>query len=146
MGLDDLLPENAESKSSPGRTNRSSSSTGNNDQEQQQFHKVVGNPPNQKKFTEEQWEKVKRVVDREMGLNIQEVVNNTPAEKRYDILHEAILFDEGEVEAEEMDNYSDERCVICGNATGAHGAVISGESVHVHHTVGQLAKELDDNS
>lgn len=137
MGLDDLLPDEANTRSTSSTRDQSSSS-------EKEYAVDVGSGRHRKAFTEEQWEKVKRVLTQEFGKK-PNVVLNSPARERYEILHEAITFSEGEKEEGELENRSDTRCGVCGSACDLTAVEIGGEYFHPHHTAGQVAMELNDD-
>jgi len=138
MGLDDLVPDDKQSSSS-------SSSSRPRDSDDSPDKVEIGGEPYKKVFTEERWEKVKKVIGREMGLDVNKVVNNYPANERYEIIHEAALAVGGELEPDELDNYRDERCEICGIAKSEASVTICGDVVCVSHSAGQVAVMLDDD-
>lgn len=131
MALDDLVPDDAGGSSS-------SSSSSKVSPEDNPNLKVIGKGEYRKVFDEETWEDVKLVLIQEMGLTPSEVVNNYPAEERYEVLHEAVSVANQEVSVEEL-GHEPERCEICGNALGDQAVTVSEHTVCVHHTVGQLA-------
>jgi len=138
MGLDDLLPDGV-NKSSGSSSNQSSSTP-------EKKYKVIGSDPYRKKFTLEKWEEVKDVIRHEMGLNVNEVLNNVSAEKRFDILHEAATFSNGELDRDDMENWSTARCIVCGKAADEVGVEIAGETVCFHHTIAQLEQSLQEDN
>lgn len=138
MGLEDLIPDDSDDNSSSSSSSRNSSSS------DEQEYITIGSEPHQKKFTPEKWEEVKEVLRHEMGLNVNRV-KNRPAEERFEILHEAATYSNGEIDEDEMQNWSKERCIVCGKAANKVGAKVDGEPCCVHHTVGQLEKELDED-
>lgn len=140
MGLDDLIPEEAE------RSSRSSSSGSSEPSDPFANDDLIsiGSPPNDKHFTEEQYEKVKRVVREEFGMSIGEV-ESLPSNERYKTLHEAVTFNPDLDDEEQTDLVEDDRCIVCGDAAGFSSTHIEGEPVHIHHTVGQLNEVLEDD-
>lgn len=138
MGLDDLLPEGADKSSSSSSSGRKTASQSSED-EGRDIHKEFGSGNLKKSFTEEQWEKVKRVVEEEFGLNINVVCNGYSAEKRYQVLHEAVMFDDGD----EADLPEVIECPICEADLDTSGVEIEGEQFCVHHTAGQIRSYLD---
>lgn len=140
MGLDDLIPEKDRNTSG-----RSSSKKSNNtdDDEDDSAYKVIGSPPNDKHFSEERWEKVKRVIREEFGMSVQKVLNNKPAKERYEILHEAALYNS---DAEEDSEYRvEERCEICDVAAkNEAGVTINGVRFCIHHPAVQVKNVLDE--
>lgn len=140
MGLDDLIPDDVDSQSSGSSSSRT--------QTQQERDVVIGKEPYKKEFDEDKWKEVKSVLTNEMGYNVNWVLNNLPAEERYEVLHEAVMMVNENLEPEEAEHRSTDRCIVCGNATDQVEAEIpwlpEGESVCFHHTVAQLEKELKE--
>lgn len=143
MALDDLLPddESATSSANTSQSKSSSSSSKEKTDEEEEFAKVVGSPPNQKKFTEEKWKEVKLVIREEFGYSVGEVLSS-PASERYEILHEAAMFPVGKLDEDESEHYQTSRCEICGSAETKDALTIEGKVFCPHHTVGQLKREL----
>jgi len=137
MGLEDVIPDDVDTSSS--------SSSKREDTSPDKKYKVIGSDPYKKKFTLEKWQEVKDVIRHEMGLNINEVLNNVSAEKRFDILHEAATYSTGELDREEMQNWSTERCIVCDRAADEVGVEIAGHTVCFHHTIAQLEEAIEDN-
>lgn len=139
MGLDNILPDDADSSSSSsGGSKRSPSSDTDDDL------KVIGSPPNQKSFTQEKWEGVKKVIYEDTEHSVNEVLN-MPAKRRYEILHEAALTHEGQKAAEDMETYSRDRCFICGKDCTNSGVTVAGKTVHANHPVMKLKKALEED-
>lgn len=137
MGLEDIVEEKApdDSSSSRSRTRRKDHS------DSDKYFKVVGKPPLQKVFQEEEdWVQTAEVLRDEMGYMPNEVLN-MPAEQRFELLHEARLWNKGELE--KLENETEDRCVICNKACTGSCTEIAGVNVHVHHTVGQLGSLLE---
>lgn len=142
MGLDDLVPDGAETSSSRG------GGGGRNKKppEEQEDKVVIGNEPNRKVFTEEKWEEVQRVIVNDFGMQVNEV-KNKPASERYEILHEAALKASEQSYEPDEDLEEDRVCLVCGDAATDDTSVeIEGEMVHIHHTAAKIAKELNDES
>lgn len=138
MGLDDIVKEKApdDSQSTSSRTRRRDHS------DSDKYFKVVGKPPLQKVFQEEEdWKETAEVLRDEMGYMPNEVLN-MPAEKRFELLHEARLWNEGELE--EMKNKTEDRCAICKKACTGGCVEINGINMHVSHTVGELNVLLEE--
>lgn len=138
MGLDDLIPDDVDESTS--RVPRDKEKTEAKDDIVESF----GKEPYRKEFTEEQWEKVKRVITTEFGMTVGEVVNS-PNQERYELLHEAIMFSESDKDSGESENSSTTRCYYCGNACDDTNVVIEGEKFCVHHTAAQVAATLNDD-
>lgn len=142
MGLEDVtdkVKENYESQSSPNSSSRSYSRPSREELEES-FEMVVGSPPYQKVFDEEQWEEVKRVLRDVMGKNVNRVLN-MPQERRHELLHEAALYSDGKIE--ETEHEVEEKCPVCQKAV-AEGAGVSilGYEIHVQHTAGQIQSAI----
>lgn len=136
MGLDDIVPDDADTSSRGGRTDKKS--PGERDDT------VVVQGPGEKKkiFEEDDYEKVKKVIAEEMGLVPNKVLNNYTAADRYDVFHEAALIVDSEMDSEE-NSYAKNRCEICGNATQDFGVELGGIVVCPQHSAAQIRKELD---
>lgn len=138
MGLEDIVEEKAPDDSSSSRSRTRTRDLSDSDE----YFRVVGKPPLQKVFQEkEDWEETAAVLRDEMGYQPNSVLN-MPAEKRFEILHEARLWNEGKLE--EMKHETEDRCVICNSACTGSCTEIAGVKVHVHHTVGQLGSMLEE--
>ena len=137
MGLDDLLPNGTNVSQSPSPSEQDSSS-------EPDFAKVVGSGRYQKKFTEERWEKVQRVIREAFSYSVNEVLH-LPAEKRYELLHEAVLYDEGKLDPDESEGLTECECYFCGNDCTKNNVEIRGEVFCIHHTAGQVANSLNDD-
>lgn len=129
MGLEDLIPEGKEDTSSR-RT-----------QKQKEDTVVFGGGRHRKEFTKERWEEIKSTLINEMGLVPNEVVNNYPAQDRYEALHEAALLSKREISLDELKKQP-VRCDICGKAVGDSGVEFEGLTVHINHTMGELQEAL----
>lgn len=138
MGLEDIVDEKAPDDSSSSRSRTRSRDLSGSDE----YYKVVGKPPLQKVFQEkEDWEETAQVIRDEMGMMPNEVLN-MPAEKRFELLHEARLWSDGELQ--QLENETEDRCAICGSACTGSCVEVAGVNVHVHHTVGQLDSMLEE--
>lgn len=140
MGLEDLLPEdeNVSESSSSRSGGQSSSSDSSPDVE---YVKTIGTPPREKKFTQEQWDKVKRVIADHFDLTIGEVLSS-PSEKRYKLIHEAIMFNEGEIEEDDISEPPDKVCYHCGNSCKGYSVEIEDEYFCNYHTAGEVIASL----
>lgn len=137
MGLEDLIPEGKRGSSSSSSSRRRSKT-------KEEDTVTFGGGNFRKEFTEERWQEVKRTLSHEMGLVPNEVVNNYPAEERFEVLHEAALLSKQETTLEELGRQPT-RCAICGNAVGKSGTEVAGVTVCIHHTVGQLSSMLNED-
>lgn len=134
MGLKDLIPDDVDESTSGVPQNS------NQKQDDQEIVKTFGKPPHRKEFTQKQWDKVQRVVHNEFGMSIGEVISS-PEEERYELLHEAIMFNEGS--GDNSPNVSTVRCAYCGDACDGTHVVLEGKKFCVHHTVAQAETELN---
>lgn len=130
MGLDDLLPDDADT------TSRSSSQQSSKD-----YSVEVGSGSDEVKLTEEKWEGVKKILTEEFGLVPNEVLNK-PSGERYEILTEAAQVHEGHQQADESEHRSGTRCYYCGKSCEGIEVEIGGELFCPHHTVAQIEKSL----
>jgi hypothetical protein len=142
MTLDDLLPDDKEVSSSASQQGTTSSSSKQKTSDEEEYAKIIGSPPNEKKFTEEKWEQVRRVIVEEFGYSVNDVLNR-PSSERYEIIHEAAVFPTDELDADESEHYEPRKCAICGSAYTEQALSIEGKVFCPHHTVGQLRQELD---
>lgn len=139
MALDDLLPDNVETD----KSSSSNKSSGRKKPDEKEYATKVVGPNGKAKFlTEEQLEKVKRVITEETPYSPQEVLNNFPQERRYKVVHDAVTFTEDGLDEE---NVSRTRCYICGKDCSYSNVEIEGELFCPHHTAGQVRKELDND-
>lgn len=134
MGLDDLVPDDAKQTSS--RSGRSKKS-----RKQEEDVVTFGSGRYEKTFSKDHWEKIKKILSQEMGYVPTEVVNNFPAEERFEILHEAALLEKKQAEPEDLE-HTTTRCDICGTAVRGSGVEIAGLVVCTSHPAIQIAKEL----
>lgn len=143
MGLEDLVPEDKRGSSSRSRGKRKKKDTVS-----------FGGGRYKKEFTEERWEEIKNTLINEMGLVPNEVVNNYPAEERYEVLHEAALLSKRETTLEELGRRPT-RCGICGKPVGGSGVEFSlldgSGDIHeieicISHTAGQIQVLLEEIS
>ena len=142
MGLEDVIPDEIRNKSSSGSTRRKSRKPSPEDDPDV---KVIGKEPFRKAFPIEKWEKVKSVIRYEMGLNVNEVLNNLTAERRYEVLHEAATWENDNLSEKQKELRSPNRCIVCGKTgEGDEMVEIADSTVHIHHTVAQLSKALED--
>lgn len=142
MALEDLLPDDESTSSSASQQQTKTSSSKEKTDDEEKYAKIIGSPPNQKKFTEDKWKDVRRVLVEEFGYNVNEVLNK-PSSERYEIIHEAALFPTDELDADDSDHYEPRECEICGSAFTEQALSIEGKVFCPHHTVGQLKRELD---
>lgn len=135
MGLKDLVPE--DKRDTRSRSAKKSLS-------ERDDVVVFGSGEFQKSFGKDRWEDIREVMINEMGLVPNQVVNNYPAEERFEVLHEAAMLEAQEITLEELEREPNP-CAICGTELGDEaGLDIMGVEVCYHHTVGQLSVVLDE--
>lgn len=137
MGLDDLVPDDK-------KTSSSSTSRSRKRKKQDDDEVVIGGEPYKKVFEKEKWEKVKKFISNEMGLVPNEVVNNYSAEERYEIVHEAALAVDKEIEPEDANNYSQRRCKVCDAGLGEMGVKLGEYWFCSNHPAAKLKPFLGD--
>lgn len=135
-GLDELIPDDANTSGRSRSSSSRSSSSSNN------YVQTFSSKAGEKKFTEEKWNEIRRVISRQMEYSVEEV-KNMQSEKRHEVLHEAALATEREDEDVNKEYRSSVTCTVCGNDCSDAYVVIEDVKVHVRHTVGQLAAALD---
>lgn len=136
MGLEDIVEEAGGQTSSSSSSKKKEKRTHGVDNPDD-YAVVVGKPPKQKAFTEEQWDKVSKVLKDKMDL-VPNKVLNMPPDKRYEILHEAALWSD-----EDKSSTRKKKCFICGRSCGQSGVEIAGETVCSTHPAAMIAHELD---
>lgn len=134
MGLDDVIDTDDSSSSSSSRTRSDSSS---------EDLITIGSPPNEKKFKEEKWEEVKKIIRNKMEYSVNEV-KHLPSGKRYEVLHEAATWDEEELTEKQEELKSDTNCIVCGRDCSKSGVELEGEMVCVNHPAAKVAKHLEN--
>jgi hypothetical protein len=139
MGLDELLPDDEEVSSSSS----SSSTSGSDEDDEVEYVETFSSDKGTKKYTEEQWEKMEEVIRQETEYTVGGA-KNLPAEKRHDVMHEVALIATSDYEAEEAENTTDKRCVVCGNACSRDYVKLEGHRVHVMHNVAQVGEAIDE--
>lgn len=142
MGLDDI--EGVSKGSSSGSSKKKSP-------EDDDSKIVIGGDPYKKVFDKEYWEnEVKPVIREEFGMNVNLVLNK-PAERRYEIIHEAATWSPDNKSDEQEELESDRRCKVCGIAADNTSVVLDAKDSNgeiqrvrscVHHPVAKVAKEL----
>lgn len=137
MGLEDLVPE--DKRDTGQRRSRKKSL------KQRDDVVVIGSGEYQKAFDEDKWESVKKVLIEEMGLVPNEVVNNFPAQERFQTLHQAAMLEKKETTLEELGK-TPNPCDICGTEMGDDGGVdILHLNICTSHPAGQIAEKLNEN-
>lgn len=134
MGLDDVIDNDDSSPSSSSRTRDNSSS---------EDLITIGSPPNEKKFSEEKWEEVKKVIQEEMQYSVNEV-KHLPSGERYEVLHEAATWDEEELTKKQEELRSVTNCIVCGINCSKSGVELEGHMVCVSHPAAKVAKALEN--
>lgn len=145
MGLDDIEGV------TKGGSSSSSGSSKKKSPEEDDDKIVIGSDPHKKIFDRERWEEeIKPVLMHEFGMQ-PNVVLNKPAQRRYEILHEAATWSPRNKSEKQKKLESDKRCDICGvaadNASVVFiGKVPGGEKMTVrsciHHPAAKVAKEF----
>lgn len=135
MSLDEMLPDDADSSSSDSG---STSFTETKQDIHKEFHSNVGT----KKFTEEKWEEMKKVIRRETEYTVNEV-ENMKAEDRHKVLHDVAQIAAGNMLANKAGISSNKRCGVCGDDCSDSYVLIDDTAVHIHHTVAMVAEELE---
>lgn len=134
-GLDDLLPDDADTS---GRSS-SRSSTSSGPEYVKEFHTNSGKV---KKFTEERWEDIKREIRDKSEYTVGEV-ESMEADKRHEVLHELAISSEHDKDPDELEHGSDVLCAACGADCSRSYTVIRGEEFCLHHPIAQAVKETD---
>lgn len=140
MGLDDV-----DGVSKGGSSRSSSNQRSKKSEQKDEIVQTVTHAGKRKEFTEERWEKVKKVIRQEMDYSVNEVLNNLPANKRYEVIHQAATWNPSDLNDTQQELKTEDRCYVCKKANDQATVEIDGKPVHVHHTVGQLASELGEN-
>lgn len=91
--------------------------------------------------TEESWEEAVQFIQNELDMSIQQVENMNPTQ-RHDILHQAIIGEEGEVS---QNFYPTRECLVCGKKfsfpTNWKFSKFKGEAVCCDHSVKEVLEE-----
>lgn len=134
MGLDDIIPDdsNSSSRSSPSSTSGSDGP---------EIVREIGGGEYQKRFTEEQWEKVKRVIRSKMDYSVDAVLNMR-SEERYEVLHEAVTYNPDVEEGVSEEHKTTLDCYHCGNDCSGGYVELEGERFCMQHPAAQVAKAL----
>lgn len=105
---------------------------------------VIGNPPHEKRFTQERWEQVKDALTGELGYTVREVKNMRSAE-RYEVLHEAAMLSAGEIEVKDTETAQPNKCAICSQRLPDEAvAEIAGEPFCPSHPSAKVAKYFNE--
>lgn len=139
MGLDDLLPEEESVDRSSG-----SSSGGGSSQKTKDDENLIsfGKEPHRKTFTKERWERIRRIISRDFGLNVNKVLNNYPAQERHKVLHEAALEESSTTDTPTSELWKEERCPICDKALDDNVVELGNVTICRHHPAWIIADEL----
>lgn len=141
MALEDVLPDDNDTSSSSSSTRRRRRTPPEDDDDRV----VIGSEPNRKVFSQEKWEEVQKVIRDEMEYSVNEV-KHLPAQRRYEVLHEAATWNSDMLTDEQEELKSTKRCIICNKHCSDSCVEIAGHRVHIHHTAGQINKELKERS
>ena len=133
-GLDDLLPDDADTS---GRSSSRSRSTSSEPEYAKEFSSSKGT----KRFTEERWEEIKREIRDKTEFSVGEV-ESMKSDKRHDVLHEVSISSQHDHDPEELDYGSETLCAVCGNDCSDSFVEFEGETVCIQHPAIQVAKAL----
>lgn len=134
MGLDDILPDEADKRGAKTQET----------EEKEEFHKKVTGPQGkEKKFDKERWKEIREIIDREFEDSLPEVMNNYSRKKRYEVVHQAALVVDEQKELKETERQTTTRCPVCGNDCSDHSVEIEGTEVCIQHPAIQVRKALD---
>jgi len=106
-------------------------------------YKVFTSDDGRKKVfqTQEAWEDAVEFIKNELNMSIQQVENMNPTQ-RHDILHQAIIGEEGEVS---QNFYPARECLVCGEKfsfpTNWKFSKFKGEAVCCDHSVKEVLEE-----
>lgn len=134
-GLNDLIPDDADTS---GRSSSRSKSTSSGPEYVKEFGSKLGT----KKFTEERWKEIKQEIRRKTEYSVGEV-ESLPAEERHEVLHELGISSNVDLDPKELEHGSDTLCVVCGNDCSDSYVPIQGNPVCINHPAIQIAKALD---
>lgn len=134
-GLDDLLPDDAD-------TSRSSRSRSKSASSEQEIVKSFSSEKGTKKFTEERWEELKQEIIDNFEYSPGEVIS-LPAKKRHEVLHEAAIASDSDYDPDDLEHLSDTTCTICEKDCSYGYIEFDGKPFCTHHPIIQVAKELD---
>lgn len=133
-GLDDLIPDDADTSSTSRSQSGSSSS-------QQEFIKTFSSANGTKKFTEERWDEIKEVIREDMEFTVGEV-ETMQASERHKVLHEAAMASNSDYDPEELEYGTDLTCFICDKDCSYSYVELEDEPFCINHTAAQVAKAL----
>lgn len=134
MGLDDVLPDDADTSGSSSSRSRSTSSE---KEYAEEFHSDKG----VKKYTEERWEEIKQEIREKFEYTVNEV-KNMQSEKRHDVLHEAAVSSDNDHNPEELEHGTDITCSVCGKDCSYGYVELEDETFCTNHPAIQVAKSL----
>lgn len=134
-GLDDLLPDDADTSSSSSPGSKSSSS-------EPEYVERFSSSKGTKQFTEERWEEVKKEIRDKTPFTVEEV-KNMESKARHDVLHEISISSLHDKEPDELEHGSDVLCNVCGNDCSTTFVEIEGEKFCIQHPAIQVAQSLD---
>jgi len=133
-GLQELLPDDANTSSSSSSQSTSNSSEADVVRE---FHSDKGT----KRFTEKRWNEVKQEIIHKSEYSVGEV-ETLPADKRFDVLHEMSLAADDDRTPDELEHGTDVTCQLCGTDCSYSYVPLDGETFCYHHPLIQVADEL----
>lgn len=142
MGLEDFSSDDTEQTNQTVR--QSTSEERETEEKEDGYFKVVGSGNNKKVFqTEEDWLETKEFIKEEMNKSVNEVLNMS-AEKRYDILHRAIL---GRMGLEPSSFHPTRQCIVCGYTftypSNWNFEEFNGEPACKHHTIEEVKQAYE---
>lgn len=133
-GLDDLLPDDADTS---GRSSSRSRSTSSEPEYVKEFTSSNG----RKRYTEERWEEIKQEIRNKTEYSVGEV-ESLPSDERHEVLHELGVSSKYDHDPEELDSGSDTLCIVCGNDCSDSHVIFDDETVCINHPAIQVAKAL----
>lgn len=134
-GLDDLIPDDADTSSSSRSRSRSTSS-------EEEYVKEFNSDKGTKRFSEERWEEVKEEIRDKSKFTVGEV-ESLPASKRHDVLHEMAISSDNDYDPDDLEYGSEVTCAVCGKDCSYSHVILEGEEFCIHHPVAKVAKALD---
>lgn len=135
MGLDDVLPDEADKKGAKQQKD---------DEEEDAYKTITGPRGKEKKFSKERWKEIRKVINEEFEDSYLEVMNNYSAKKRLEVVHQAALVSDEQKSLGSTGRETKQRCAVCGNDCSDVSCVIEGQHVCPHHPAQQVSNELND--
>lgn len=138
-GLDDLLPDDADTSSSSRSRSRSGSTSS-----EQEYVVEFDSDKGTKRFSEERWEEIKQEIRDNFQYTVGEV-KSLPAKKRHDVLHEVAISSDDDRDPEDLEYTTDTTCSLCGKDCSYSYVEFDNEQFCINHPVIQVARELGKN-